>query len=235
MNTVFKSSFKTWFTGFIAILPLLLTVVVISWVAEFVQRFIGPQTAVGLLLVSFGLPFGFTGIAAWLLGVGVVVAAIYFLGLVIQSGMQARLQRMMDATLRRVPLVGAVYDMSNRFVGVFGKRDQQTDVKRMSPVWCFFGGEGGIAVLALMPNPDPIILGGHKYHIILVPSAPIPIGGGLLYVPASWIKLADFGVETLTSIYVSMGVSLPSSLSKAPPPLSQKIRIEQPPKPESST
>jgi uncharacterized membrane protein len=145
------------------------------------------------------------------------VTAIYFLGLVVQSGMQARIQKMLESGLRRVPLVGAVYDMSNRFVGVFGKKGQPTDLKTMSPVWCFFGGDGGTAVLALLPNPDPIILGGHKYHVVLVPSAPIPIGGGLLYVPASWIKRADFGVEALTSIYVSMGVSMPASLTKQSP------------------
>jgi uncharacterized membrane protein len=227
MKSVFRSSLRTWLTGLIAILPLLLTVVVISWLAEFVQRFIGPQTAVGLLLRSVGLPFGAKGIPAWLLGIGVVVAAIYFLGLVIQSGMQARLQKMLDGTLRRVPLVGAVYDMSNRFVGVFGKKNQ-TDVKTMSPVWCFFGGDGGTAVLALLPNPEPIMLDGHRYHVILVPSAPIPIGGGLLFVPAAWIKPANFGVEALTSIYVSMGVSMPASLSKGVPAAAQLSQGEMP-------
>jgi uncharacterized membrane protein len=229
MKSVFRSSLKTWLTGLVAILPLLLTVVVISWIAEYVQRFIGPQTAVGLLLRSFGLPFGFSEHRAWLLGIGVVVAAIYFLGLVVQSGMQARLQKMLDNTLRRVPLVGAVYDMSNRFVGIFGKKAHQTDVKTMSPVWCFFGGDGGTAVLALLPNPDAVILDGHRYHIILVPSAPIPIGGGLLFVPAAWIKPANFGVEALTSIYVSMGVALPASLSKGAPALPPPARREPPP------
>jgi len=33
------------------------------------------------------------------------------------------------------------------------------------------------------------------------------MGGALLYVPVEWIKPASFGVEGLTSIYVSMGIS----------------------------
>jgi uncharacterized membrane protein len=41
----------------------------------------------------------------------------------------------------------------------------------------------------------------------------VPVGGGLIYVPASWIKPAEMGVEELMTIYVSMGVSGP----KKPP------------------
>jgi uncharacterized membrane protein len=39
------------------------------------------------------------------------------------------------------------------------------------------------------------------------------VGGGLIYVPASWIKPAEIGAEELMTIYVSMGVSGPK---KAP-------------------
>jgi uncharacterized membrane protein len=43
--------------------------------------------------------------------------------------------------------------------------------------------------------------------VILVPGAPVPMGGALLYVPIDWIKPASFGVDGLTSIYVSMGIA----------------------------
>ena len=35
----------------------------------------------------------------------------------------------------------------------------------------------------------------------------VPVGGGLLFVPADWVRPADVGMEALTSIYVSMGVT----------------------------
>ena len=44
---------------------------------------------------------------------------------------------------------------------------------------------------------------------VLVPTAPIPVGGGLLYVPAAWVKPADIGIDTLTSVYLSMGITVP--------------------------
>jgi uncharacterized membrane protein len=95
-------------------------------------------------------------------------------------------------------------------------RGEQTDLKTMSPVWRFFGGEGGAAVLALLPTPEPIAFGGNRHHVILVPTAPVPFGGALFFVPVEWIKPAPFGVEGLTSIYVSMGISAPQHVSGSP-------------------
>jgi uncharacterized membrane protein len=79
----------------------------------------------------------------------------------------------------------------------------------MTAVWCFFGGAPGAAVLALLPSSKPILIGRDEYLGILVPSAPVPVGGALIYVPAGWIKPAEGGVEHLMSVYVSMGVTPP--------------------------
>jgi uncharacterized membrane protein len=77
---------------------------------------------------------------------------------------------------------------------------------------------GGAAVLALLSTPKPVLIEGRNYLAVLVPTAPVPVGGGLLYVPEDWITAADVGVEALTSIYVSMGVTSPQHLPMAPRP-----------------
>jgi uncharacterized membrane protein len=82
----------------------------------------------------------------------------------------------------------------------------------MSPVWCFFGGKGGAAVLGLMPSPEPVLIGEHSYLAVLVPSAPVPFGGALIYVPSDWVKPAEGGVERLMNVYVSMGVTPPVAM-----------------------
>ena len=46
-------------------------------------------------------------------------------------------------------------------------------------------------------------------------AAPVAVGGGLLYVPAGWVTPAEMGVEGLTSIYVSMGLTSPQHLPRA--------------------
>ncbi len=56
---------------------------------------------------------------------------------------------------------------------------------------------------------------GKPYLAVLVPTAPVPIGGGLLYVPQSWVVPAEIGIEALTSLYVSMGVTSAQHLPRA--------------------
>jgi len=214
MNNLFRAPIRTFVAGLLAILPLVLTVAVIVWVASLVDQFIGPHSAMGRLLVSIGLTIVETKIAAYLIGIVFVLSAVYVLGLLVEVGLQRRLQVFVDSGLRRIPLVGSVYNLAHRFVGML-ERKEETDLKTMSPVWCFFGGEGGAAVLAPLPTPETILLGGHNCHVVLVPTAPVPFGGGLFFVPVEWIKPASFGVEGLTSIYVSMGISAPQYFSES--------------------
>jgi uncharacterized membrane protein len=215
MNNLFRAPIRTFVAGLIAVLPVVLTVAVIVWVASLIDQFIGPHSAVGRLLVSIGLTVVETKIAAYLIGIVFVLCAIYVLGLFVQAGLQRRLEVFVDNLLRRIPLVGSVYDLAHRFVGMLEKKEE-TDLKTMSPVWCFFGGEGSAAVLALLATPERIMLSGRPHHVVLVPTAPVPFGGGLFFVPVEWIKAAPFGVEGLTSIYVSMGISAPQYFSAAP-------------------
>ena len=80
--------------------------------------------------------------------------------------------------MMHIPIISNVYDLSKRFVAIVD-RGGEDNLKSMRPVWCFFGGEGGAAVLGLMPSPEPVMVGEHKYVAVLVPSAPVPFGGAL--------------------------------------------------------
>jgi uncharacterized membrane protein len=211
MKKLFHAPIRTFVAGLIAVLPVILTVAVIVWVGSVVDQFLGPQSGFGRLLISIGLRVVDTKVAAYLIGVVFVLTAIYMLGIFVQAGLKNRLQIFADRSLGRIPLIGNVYNLAHRLVGMLDRK-QETDLKAMSPAWCFFGGEGGTAVLALMPTSEPVMLGGRAYHAIMVPGAPVPMGGALLYVPVEWIKPASFGVEGLTSIYVSMGITTPQFL-----------------------
>ena len=56
---------------------------------------------------------------------------------------------------------------------------------------------------------------GTPYVGIMVPSAPVPIGGALVYVPTDWVTPADGGVEALMNVYISMGVVPPPDVVAA--------------------
>ena len=150
---------------------------------------------------------------------------IFALGLGVEAGLQRGASSLLQSVLRRIPLVRTVYDLAQKMVGLFAQRDEE-GVKSMSAVWCHFGGVGGAAVLALLSTPRPVELGGRRYLAVLVPTAPVPVGGGLLYVPEDWVTPAAVGVEALTSIYVSMGVTSPQHLHTAAAAAVQPTRNE---------
>jgi uncharacterized membrane protein len=105
-----------------------------------------------------------------------------------------------------------VYELARKMVALFAQRDERGQAS-MRAVWCHFGGVGGAAVLALQSTPQPVSVGGRSYLAVLVPTAPVPVGGGLIFVPQEWVTPADVGIEALTSIYVSMGVTSPEHLA----------------------
>ena len=216
MKKIFHAPIRTFVAGLVAVLPVIMTVAVIVWVGSVVDQFVGPTSGIGRLLISIGLRVVDTKVAAYLIGIVFVFTAIYMLGVFVQAGLKSRLQSFVDGSLGRIPLIGNVYNLAHRFVGMLDRR-QETDLKSMSPVWCFFGGEGGTAVLALRPTSEPVMLDGRAYHAIMLPGAPVPMGGALLYIPVEWIKPASFGVEGLTSIYVSMGITTPQFLRTVRP------------------
>jgi uncharacterized membrane protein len=202
-----QSLAATWLAGFLVLLPLAVTLGLLAWLVRLIYDLVGPGTLVGRLSAALGYPFSDHAGLAYLFGTLVLLLAIYLLGLLAQSRLKPPLARLTDRTLRRVPLVGNVYGLADRFVGVLNQR-QEADIRAMRPVWCRFGGDG-VAVLALAPSAETLEIEGRAYLAVLIPTAPIPFGGALLYVPAEWVRPAHVGVDRLTATYVSMGMSPP--------------------------
>ena len=208
---MFKRSLETivatWLAGLVVFLPLALTFAVLGWLIGLLNQYAGPGSELGYLFQALGYSVAGNSPMPYLLGTLVLMVLIYLLGLALRLGLKRPLANFLNVTLRRIPLIGSLYDFTNRFVGLLEQK--QGDIGTMSAVWCFFGGDG-VAVLGLAPRPDPVDIDGRRYFAVLVPTAPVPIGGGLLYVPVEWVKPANMGIDKLTEIYVSMGLTPPS-------------------------
>lgn len=206
-----KSLSRPFVAGLLALFPLALTIGLVGWMVQFLHKFLGPGSYFGKLLEAIGLNFVTSNFLAYLIGLAAALTLIYFLGVLVEIGMKNRWHAFIDAIMKRVPLVNTIYNASKRLVGMLGRRDD-SELKAMSPVVCHFGGKGGAAVLALMPSPDRIPFHGREYHAVMIPTAPVPFGGGLFFLPAEWVEPADFAVDGLVDIYMSMGVTSPDYL-----------------------
>jgi uncharacterized membrane protein len=153
--------------GVFAILPLVITVLVVVWVAGFLERLVGPDTFLGKLLSNLGVKLVEDSTLAYVVGWGIVLLSILLLGILVQAGLKRLLSRIVDGLLRRLPLVGKVYDASKQLVDMLDK-GANDDLKGMSVVFCTFGREGGAGVLALLPFPEPIPIRDREYNVVLV-------------------------------------------------------------------
>lgn len=217
---------RTIATGLLAILPVVLTFAVIGWVASYIGFFLGPGSWFGRTVARLGA-FVVDDNLAYLIGAAIVLVGLYFLGLLVQSRLRSVWSNFFDETLGRLPLIGTIYKTITRFVQLLERRDD-VDVKSMSPVWCYFSDERRTAVLGLMPSDQPVQIEGQDYRIVMVPTAPVPFGGGLFFLPAEWVRPASFGVEGLTNIYVSMGVTAPDYMKAIRTPPDQQARVVRP-------
>jgi uncharacterized membrane protein len=195
--------------GAFAILPLVVTIAIVIWMAGFFQRFVGPSTPVGNAVRRLGWQFSPDDrTLAYVLGWVVVLGIVFLLGVAVETGARRLVQALTDAVLNRVPIVGGIYNTSKQLVSMLD-RQGPADLQGMSVVYCLFGEERGVGFLALLVSPQSYTIGRCDYQIVIVPTAPVPFGGALLLVPAAYVHPADMSVDGLMSIYVSMGVTAP--------------------------
>jgi uncharacterized membrane protein len=214
VSSVWRRIVGCFLAGLFTILPLVITTAVIIWVANFVKGLIGPESLLGGWLRSAGMglaPAGNTTLA-YVIGCLFVLAAIFVLGLIVQTGIRKFLQNIFDAVMRRIPIAGSVYGAATQIVGLLEKKDD-SELKGMSVVYCVFGTENGTGILALLPTPERYPIGGREYNLVYIPTSPVPMTGGLLFVPVESVRPVDMSVESLMSVYLSMGVTGPQFLA----------------------
>ncbi|HUG69194.1 MAG TPA: DUF502 domain-containing protein [Pirellulaceae bacterium] len=198
--------------GVFAILPLVITGAVVIWVTGMVGDFVGDESRLGKLIQALGGKVAPDSTKAYFIGWVVVLGVVFVLGLLVEMGAKRLFSRLVDALVHKIPLIGSIYGTSKQLVGMLDKQDE-ADLKGMSVVFCTFGASGGCGLLALLVSPERYAINGRDYQIVIVPTAPVPVGGGLLFVPVDCITPAGMPVDGLMSIYISMGISAPEFIA----------------------
>jgi uncharacterized membrane protein len=209
---IWKRLVRYFVAGVFAVLPLVITIVAVTWFIGLLAGLVGPETFLGDLLSKIGLNFVTDSRVAYLLGWIGLITGTLVLGFLVESGMRGLISRVTQSVVNRLPLIGKVYETSKQLVDMLDKQGDDK-LKGMSVVYCKFGEKGGAGVLALLPTPEKISINDRDYQIVLVPQSPVPIGGGLLFVPIESVERVEMSVETFMSVYVSMGVTAPGLMN----------------------
>ncbi len=216
-------------TGVFAILPLIITVLIVIWVARAAHRLLGPQTMVGQTLSHLGLQVAQDS-PGWLsygFGIAVALGVVFTVGLILELGAKRMVHEMLDNAFNRIPAIGKVYRTARDLVVMFDQ-DERADIKAMSPVFCEFGDQDPTGVLGFLVSPEKYQVSGNDYYIVMVPSAPVPFGGALLFIPVHRLKRVDFSTEGLMSIYMSLGATAPQYVKRTAPSASPDTPAQPP-------
>ena len=125
---------RTFVTGLLAALPLFVTAAVFIWLGRLLYAWLGPSSLVGQLFVGLGIGLSGSVMLGYVLGAFIIVLGVFALGLLVEAELQRGLARLVNAVVRRIPLVRNVYDLIRRFVDMLSQGEED-GLKTMSPVW----------------------------------------------------------------------------------------------------
>ncbi len=110
----------------------------------------------------------------------------------------------------RVPLFGNIYRPVAQLVRSMGG-SRAEEMQAMAVCRIEFG--GGVETIAFLASAETFDIGGGPARLVLIPTAPVPIGGALLLVAASKVHvIPDMKFDDLAKLYLTMGMTPPDQL-----------------------
>jgi len=212
-----KLHFKnTFLTGLLTVVPLILTLFLTVWlftsvtnlIPALLKQFPG-ETMHGLLENQAFV------LVVRLLGLGLIVFGIYFVGLITKGVLVRQLLAMLERLVERLPMIGTLY----------------STIKQMGNAILRGGGTGMFqkAVLIEYPRKDSYVLGfltaegateleaktGKDLLSIFVPTTPNPTSGFLLLLPRQDVTVLDMTVMEAMRLVISGGAVQPPGAAEA--------------------
>jgi uncharacterized membrane protein len=155
------------------------------------------------------LPGWWQDIVAPLVGIGSVLALLYFLGLFVST----RLARFIDWLMLKVPLVTTIYQAVR---GVFQSLNQKGASKFKRVVSVAYP-HAAIRVPGFVMKSMLDVETGRTILSVFVPFAPLPTSGFVLLVPEDDVIDLGWTVNEAMQGVVSGGLSMPSTVRFSPP------------------
>lgn len=190
-----KSFRNAFVTGILVLVPLLLTIDILSWFVNAVEN------SVRRFMPTGALPYDFRGLA-FLLAIGVILAV----GFLTQNFIGKSLVRWLDHLIRHIPLGGGIYTAIKKFlVTVFNPSSDKFKEVVLVP----FPREGMYSVGFRTGSPDPKVarkLKSKNLANVFVPCTPNPTSGFYLIVPEDQLIPLDLPVPEAFKIVISMGL-----------------------------
>lgn len=155
-----------------------------------------------------GLPPWMENFVAPLIALGIVFAALYFLGMFFQS----RLHQAVDWILLRVPLVTTIYSAVRNVVESLQQGKGGDQKQRFQRIVLVTFPHPGIRVPAFVTSTCTDVETGKTILCVYAPTTPLPTAGYLLMVPEEDVTDIDWDVNETLAAIVSGGITVPKEI-----------------------
>ena len=200
--------------GLIALLPIVVTILVLKFIIEFLYVYVAVPIGGAL---KWSLEVGFVGgetldphIAYNLLGLALAIVLTLVFGFIVATFLGKKLFQLFEWIVKKVPVIRTIYPYAKQFIEFFVSGDRKVEFKH--------------AVAVPFPTPGIYSIGfvtgdglkalneatGKHLPAVFVPTSPTPFTGYVLYVPREDIIPLPLSVEEAMRILISAGVLSPT-------------------------
>jgi uncharacterized membrane protein len=195
---------RTILSGLLAILPIGLTIYVVSWMAvageELMRRLLGPVLPESVYLPGLGLV--------------IAVLVLYLVGLAVNAWAVKQLLHAGDELLARIPVVKTLYVAIRDFTRFFPSGDAHSDLKHVVLVPI-----GPGKVIGFVTADDGALIGAGDDVVAVYLPMSYMVGGYTLFMPRSSLEPTSLSVEAAMRVVLMGGMQ---STSASTPPVAAR-------------
>lgn len=221
---------KKFFTrGLIALLPLVLTVVILYLVVGFLYKNVGTPIGEGLKWAAEkGLGLSPAPPASWffswgapLTGFCVAVLLTILVGFIAATFVGNKLYKYFESLLSRLPVVKVIYPYAKQFTDFFFSGQARKSKEFRFVVAVPFPTHGLYSIGFVTGEGLKALneAAGKPLVSVFIPTSPAPFGGFVVYVPREEVVRLPLSVEEAMRILISAGVIHPDHQRVPPAPV----------------
>ena len=200
MNRIAAAIRRSFFSGVLVVVPLILTYIVLRFLFQTIDNILRP-----FLVDAIGRDIPLIGIATLLL-------IIFVAGMIVRSYVGHRVYSVGDRALARVPLIRPVYSAAKQLLEALAG----PDMRSFKEVALIEYPRHGIWSLCFLSNRVQTVLDGEprEHAVAFIPSTPTPISGMVVLVPVDQTVPVAMTIEEGIKFLVSGGVVSPALIQR---------------------
>lgn len=209
--------FKAYFyTGLIALLPIVLTVYIFNWIVGIMMSLLG-NSFVTIIIKNILLVFVEEGdmdyyfqLLVYFISLVTMIIGTCLVGFTLKIVFFAKIIKKAKELFIKIPLIKQVYTTISQIIEVTVSDREKSYQKVVMVEYP----RKGIYSIGFLTSEDNFLIGSaigreEKVYNVFIPTSPNPTSGMFIVVPESEVKILDIKIDDAIKLIISGGVILP--------------------------